>query len=272
MLGVPGSFHGDLGCRGVDFPEVGGRQLDLGRPGVFLQAMRLGGAPDGDDPGLLGEQPGEGELGGGRVLPLGNLAEQVDEGLVCLAGLGREAGDDVAEVGAVEPGVLVDLAGQKTLPEWVVGYEADAKLLERRERVFLGLPPLQRVLALERGDRLDGVGPSRRRLMPHQDRLPRRRRAAPNLAGDHPLLMAWLGSETVGGLDRLRYRTKVRRTRFARGSKPHDSADARAPGTHGHDPATIHARLSSSRRSWRIARPQSFRAASAVSPIRSPIS
>ena len=129
VLGVPGPLHRDLRGRGLDLAEVVGRQLDGRRPEVLLQAMQLRGARDGDDPGLLGEQPGERDLGRRRLLPLGDLAEQVDQGLVRLPGLRREAGDGAAEVGAVELGVLVDLPREEALAQRAEGDEADAQLL-----------------------------------------------------------------------------------------------------------------------------------------------
>ena len=52
---------------------------------------------------------------------------------------------------------LVDLPGQEALAERAEGDEADPELLERRQDLRLGLAPPERVFALERGDRLDGV-------------------------------------------------------------------------------------------------------------------
>ena len=63
----------------------------------------------------------------------GDLAEQIDQGLVRLARLRREARDDVAEVAAVERRVLVDRAGEEALAERAEGDEADAEFLERRQ-------------------------------------------------------------------------------------------------------------------------------------------
>ena len=58
--------------------------------------------------------------------------------------------------------VLVDLAREEALAQRAVRHEADAELLQRRQHLRLGRPPPQRVLALEGGDRLDGVGPADR--------------------------------------------------------------------------------------------------------------
>ena len=71
---------------------------------------------------------------------------------------GVKRGHDVAEVGAVERRVLVDLAGEEALAQRAEGDEADAEFFERRQDLLLGLPPPQRVFALQRRDRLDRVG------------------------------------------------------------------------------------------------------------------
>ena len=120
--------------------------------------MQLGGAGDRHDPGLLRQQPGERDLRRRRLLSAAMSAEQIDQRLVCLAGLRREARDDVAEVGAVERRVLVDRAGEKSLAERAEGNEADAEFLERRQDLLFGLAPPQRILALQRRDRLHRMG------------------------------------------------------------------------------------------------------------------
>ena len=67
-----------------------------------------------------------------------------------------------AEVGAVEGRVLVDLAREEALAQRAVRDEADAEFLQGRDDLRLGLPPPQRVFALEGRDRLDGVGATNR--------------------------------------------------------------------------------------------------------------
>jgi hypothetical protein len=76
---------------------------------VLVQALQLPGAWDGHDPRLLGKQPAQRDLGGRRVLPQRDAAEQIDQGLVRLPSLRREAGDSVPDVGAGELGVLVEM-------------------------------------------------------------------------------------------------------------------------------------------------------------------
>ena len=60
-------------------------------------------------------------------------AEQIDQGLIRLQSLRREARQGAAEVGAVEGRVLVDLAREEALAQRAVGHEADAEFLERRD-------------------------------------------------------------------------------------------------------------------------------------------
>ena len=49
------------------------------------------------------------------------------------------------------------LPGEEALAQRAEGNEADPELLERRQHLLFGPPPPQRVLALDRGDRLDRV-------------------------------------------------------------------------------------------------------------------
>ena len=117
MLGVAGALHRDLRGGGLDLAEVVGRQLDVDCADVLVEALQSSGAGDRDDPGLLGEQPGQRDLRGCGVLACGDRAEQVDQGLVRLSSLRREAGDDVAEVGAVERRVLGNRAREEALAQ-----------------------------------------------------------------------------------------------------------------------------------------------------------
>ena len=128
------------------------------RADVLFQAMELGCAGDWNDPRLLREQPGEGNLRGRGVFPLRNFAEQIDHGLVGLQGFRREAGQGTAEVVAGECGALVNLAGEEAFAEWAVGDEADAEFFERGDDLLFGAAPPQRVLALQRCYRLHGMG------------------------------------------------------------------------------------------------------------------
>ena len=61
------------------------------------------------------------------------VVEQIDQRLIRFPRLRRKAGNDVAEVGAVERRVLVDLSREKAFPERAERNEADAEFLERRQ-------------------------------------------------------------------------------------------------------------------------------------------
>ena len=64
VFGIAGSLDGDLGGGVLDLAEIVGGECDVGGADVLLQALKPPGAGDRHDPGLLGEQPGEGDLGG----------------------------------------------------------------------------------------------------------------------------------------------------------------------------------------------------------------
>ena len=75
--------------------------------------MQLRCAGDGNHPRFLGEDPGERDLRWCRLLPFGNFAEQIHQGLIRFAVLRREAWDDIAEIGLVELRFFGDLAREE---------------------------------------------------------------------------------------------------------------------------------------------------------------
>jgi len=89
---------------------------------------------------------------------LRDAVELLDDRLVRLAGFGGEAGEDGAGVAGVGGGVLVDGAGEEAFAERAERDEADAEFLQRGQYVCFWLSGPQRVLGLQGGDRLDGVG------------------------------------------------------------------------------------------------------------------
>ena len=110
---------------------------------------------------VLGEDPRERHLGRGCAVLVGEAADEVDERLVGAPVLLGEAGEHVrvgAGVAVAEGGVGGDGAGQEALAERAERDEADAELGERGDDVVFGFAPPQRVLALQGGDGLDGVG------------------------------------------------------------------------------------------------------------------
>ena len=100
VLRVSRSLHRNLRSGTVDLAEIVGCQLNGRGADVFFQPVQLRCAGDGNDPRLLREQPGERDLRRRRFLLFGDLAEQIDQGLIRFAVLRREARDDVAEIGA----------------------------------------------------------------------------------------------------------------------------------------------------------------------------
>src|SRR6266542_4941022 len=157
LLRIAGALHLDLRRSGVDGADVVGRQLDVRCAEVLLEPIQLRRPGDRNEPRLLRQQPRESDLRRRRALPLRDLAEQIDQGLIRLARLRREARHDVSEVVLVERGLLVDLSRQEPLPERAERDEPDPELLEGRDHLLLRLSPPQRVLALERRDRLNRV-------------------------------------------------------------------------------------------------------------------
>src|SRR2546425_4441460 len=129
MLWVASYVHRDCGGAAIDLGQVVGGWLDRHRAKVLLEPMTLGRPWDRDDPGLLRQQPRERDLRGRRLLPLGEGGQPLDEREIRFPVLGGEARDDVAKVGTVECGRLVDLPCQKALAERAERDEADAKLL-----------------------------------------------------------------------------------------------------------------------------------------------
>src|SRR5438046_9411761 len=94
--------------------------------------MQIRGAGNWNDPRLPGHQPCERDLGDGGLRPLTDLAEQINQGLICLERLRRETGKGATEVGTVESRFLIHLSREKTLAQRAVRNEADAEFFERR--------------------------------------------------------------------------------------------------------------------------------------------
>src|SRR5271165_2674314 len=157
-LRVAGALHRDGGRGGLDLVQVGGGEFEVGGGEVLLKPGELAGAGDRDDPRLLREEPGQRDLGRGGIQPPGDPRDQVDHGLVRCAGTGGEPRNAVAEVACVECCRGVDRAGEESLAQRAERDEPDAELRKRRDDLGLRGPPPQRVLRLQRGHRLHGVG------------------------------------------------------------------------------------------------------------------
>src|SRR5215470_687180 len=124
--------------------------------------MQFCGARDWNNPRLLGKKPGERYLSGCRSLPLCGLAKQFNQGLIRFPSLRRKAREDVAEVGAVERGVFVDLSREEALAQRAIWNEADSEFLKGRQHFRFWPSRPQRVFALDCSDRLDSMCASNR--------------------------------------------------------------------------------------------------------------
>ena len=107
--------------------------------------------------GFSGEQPRKCYLSRRRVLPMSDFGEQVYHGLVRLPRLWRKARKAISEIGTVERGALIDLAGKESPAQRAIGHEADTEVFERREDLGLRMSPPDRVFTLDRSDWLDSV-------------------------------------------------------------------------------------------------------------------
>src|ERR1039457_2697776 len=119
--------------------------------------MQLCGAWDRYNPRLLGQQPRKCDLSRCRLLPFRDSAEQINERLIRLESLRREARQRAAEVGTVELRIFVDLAREEALAQGAVRDKADSEFLKGRDDFLLQSPRPQRIFALESSDRLDCV-------------------------------------------------------------------------------------------------------------------
>src|SRR5207253_11416608 len=146
---IPIALHRDLRDGAPDLTQILRSQFDGSRSDILFQAVQLRGARDRHDPRLLSKQPADRYLSGRRLLPSRDFAEQINQGLVRPSSLRREAGNDVAEVAAVERRGLADRAREEALAERAERHEADPEFLERRQYLLFGASPPQRVFALD---------------------------------------------------------------------------------------------------------------------------
>jgi len=134
----------------------------LRRTDVLLDALEATGAGDRHDPPLLGEQPGQRDLPRGGALGRGEGSHVVDDRGVHVSVLRGEAGDGPADVSLGEGRGGVDGPGEEALAERTERDEADSELGAGGQHLRLGVAGPQRVLGLDRCDRVDGVGAANR--------------------------------------------------------------------------------------------------------------
>src|SRR2546430_2679150 len=102
--------------------------------------MELGGAWDRYNPRLLGQQPRERDLSRSRFLPFSDAVEQMNEALVGLESIRREARQGTAKVGAVELQVFVHFPRKKALAQGAVRHKTDAEFLQGRYHFLFRSP------------------------------------------------------------------------------------------------------------------------------------
>ncbi len=135
-----------------------GREFDSKCADVLIQALELPAARDGNNPRLLGKQPGERDLSRCRSLLFSDPGKQINDHPVGFARLRRKARQAAADIDTGEGGVFVDLSGEIAPAQRAERHEADPKFLACRQHFLLNGSPPQRVFALDCRDRLDGVG------------------------------------------------------------------------------------------------------------------
>ena len=151
------AFAGGRGQVAEPF-ELVAAELDAVGGGVLLDAGDATGAGDRGDVIALGEQPGQRDLRRCGAGLGGDGLDLVDDGQVALEVLAGEAGVGLAPVVVGDVVGGTDLAGEETVAKRGVGDEADAQPAQQRQQFGLGVAGPQRVLGLQRGDRVDGVG------------------------------------------------------------------------------------------------------------------
>jgi hypothetical protein len=98
----------------------------------------------------------------GGIIALCDLMEQVHQRLVNLSSLCRETRDHGAEVRFVERSVFVNLACEETFAKRTEWNKIRCQFLQCRQHFNFWISPPERVLTLQRSDRLDGVRPADR--------------------------------------------------------------------------------------------------------------
>src|SRR5215472_10418847 len=160
VFGIAGTLDWNFcGCR-FQLAKIIGRELHVHSSKVFLQAMQLGRSRNGDYPWFLRKQPGERDLSRCCLLLVGKFNDQIDQCLIRIAIFFRKARDDISEIVLVELCVLADRAGKKALSEWAERHEADAKLFQGGNDLFLRFAPPQGVFTLQRRHGLHSVCPA----------------------------------------------------------------------------------------------------------------
>ena len=138
--------------------DLSSAQLDAVGGGVLLDAGDSFGAGNRGNVVTLGEQPGQRDLRRRGTHFRGNGLDLVDDAQIALEVLAREARVGLAPVVVRELLGRTDIAGEKAVAERRVGNESDAQLAQQRQQFGFRVTGPQRVLGLQRGDRMHRVG------------------------------------------------------------------------------------------------------------------
>src|SRR5208337_281857 len=104
-------------CSALDLTQIIGCQFNIHCSDIFVESLKLCCARDRDNPRLLSKQPSQSNLSRCCPLLFGELAKQINQGLIRFSSLWRKARDDVAEVVFIELRICIDLACQEALAE-----------------------------------------------------------------------------------------------------------------------------------------------------------
>src|SRR2546426_425213 len=156
-LGVAAAGRRPLGRDLADALQVARGQHDLHGAGVLLEVAPPLGAGDRYDILALRQQPGEGELRrSAALLPRDRFhpRHQVEVSLEVLPLKARVVAAPVVRGEVLE---AADLPGEEPAPERAVGHEPDPELAARGQDLVIGGARPQRILGLQRADRVHGV-------------------------------------------------------------------------------------------------------------------
>lgn len=147
---------------GIEPAHLVGAQAHIHRAQVVHQVLDAGGAGNRQDVRVLVQQPGQRELGHAATHFIGDRTvgrQQLQVGRVVA---GRKARHGAADVLLVQLGHIGQVAAQEAARDRAEGNEADTELAAGVEHRDLGVARPERILGLQRRDRVHCVGLSQR--------------------------------------------------------------------------------------------------------------
>ena len=154
--GVGAVPHEGNACTG----RIEGVAFFRGEAGVFgsqelAEVGGVGGAGDGDNPGVAGEDPGQGELCGGEVFACRPLADKGEEGFIVFERFRREARQDGASIEQGKAAFGGEAPGEIAAANGGVGHEPDAERLKGGKDFGFRFSPPDGVFAFYGGEGLN---------------------------------------------------------------------------------------------------------------------